>query len=142
MTFSVVENPAQRAMELCCLSLEIMVALSVTYSVATAASLCIAAFASVFIMYASNTGFLGKVLSIPVIAFVIANILSLLLQAITCSTVQIGSTVQGNLLFLILIPLMWLLYSPSDAQTLPYMQRIVTSVLDSYRDWEDRKSVV
>jgi hypothetical protein len=127
MTFLAVYHSAKKVKRL----LEVMVSLSVTYSVATAASLCIAAFASLLMTYSFNLGWLGKIFLIPLVAYAIGVVLSLVLQALTCKDVMIGSTFQGNLFFLLLIPIMWLLYSPSDAQTLPYVQRIVTSVLDS-----------
>lgn len=108
-----------------------MVSLSIIYTVGTAASLFLAVIASFVIFNSSYFGWIGKIFLIPILTYVVSILLSLILQALTCDKVMIGTTIQGNLLFLILIPLMWLLYSPDDAQTLPYLQRIVTSVLDS-----------
>ncbi len=108
-----------------------MVSLSIVYSVGTAAALCLAVVASLMILYGSQLGFVGKVFLIPLVAYVIGVVLSLTLQALTCPQVMIGSTLQGNLLFFALIPLMWLLYSSDSNTTLPYLQRIVTSVLDA-----------
>ncbi len=101
------------------------------YTIGACASLFLAAASSFLIMNGSGFHWLVKIFVIPIAAYILGVVLSLLLQALTCDHVMIGSTIQGNLLFLILIPVMWLLYSPSDAQTLPYFQRIVTSVLDA-----------
>jgi hypothetical protein len=110
---------------------EEMVALSVIYTVGTAASLFLAVFASLLITYATGIGWFGKIFLIPLVAYLVSCILSLVLQALTCDTVMFGSTIQGNLLFPGLIPMMWLLCTSDTQQTLPYLQRIVTSVLDS-----------
>ncbi len=114
-----------------------MVSLSIIYSVGLAASLGLAVFATLLIMYLPGLGWAGKIFLVPLVAYVLGNIMSLILQALSCSTVMFGSTLQGNLLFLILIPLMWLLYSPAEEQSLPYLQRIVTSVLDA--SWSNQQ---
>ncbi len=104
--------------------------LSTIYIISGAASLVLAAFASFAIAY-GNFNWIGKIVVIPLVVYVVSALLSFLLQGISCSRVMFSSTLQGNLLFLILIPLMYFLYAPSDAQSLPYLQRIVTSVFDS-----------
>jgi hypothetical protein len=108
-----------------------MLSLTTIYIIAFAAALAIAVFASLFISLSPTAGFLQKLLIIPLVSYIVSCILSLVLQALTCDKVMIASTMQGNLLFLILIPMMWLLYSSDEQQPLPYLQRIVTSVLDS-----------
>jgi hypothetical protein len=117
-----------------------MLSLTTIYIVALAASLALAVFASLFVTLAPTASFLQKLLIIPIVSYVVSIILSVVLQAITCKSVLFSSTLQGNLLFFILLPVMYLMYhNPMDSQTLPYVQRIVTSVLDS--SWSnDQKS--
>ena len=118
-----------------------MLSLTTIYIIAFAAALAIAVFASLFISLSPTAGFLQKLLIIPLVSYVLSVILSLILQAITCKKVLFSSTVQGNFLFFaFLLPIMYLLYNnPLESQTLPYVQRLVTSVLES--SWSnDQKS--
>lgn len=117
-----------------------MLSLTTIYIIALAASLALAVFASLFISLSPTASFLQKLIIIPVVSYIVSILLSLILQAISCKSVLFSSTLQGNLLFFLLIPIMYLMYhNPLESQVLPYVQRIVTSVLDS--SWSnDQKS--
>lgn len=117
-----------------------MLSLTTIYIIAIAASLALAVFASMFISLSPSASFIQKLFIIPIVSYIVSIILSLVLQAITCKSVLFTSTLQGNLLFFILLPIMYLMYhNPLETQILPYVQRIVTSVLDS--SWSnDQKS--